>query len=62
MRALSAEALELARCMLTARLENLRRFQDRIQPLQELSRFYLDLIEYQIERKLLSRPMVEAGK
>lgn len=62
MRALSAESLELARRMLTTRLENLRGFKDRIQPLQELSRLYLDLIEYQIERKLLSRPMVEAGK
>jgi DNA repair protein RecO (recombination protein O) len=61
MRTLSAESLEMARRILAARLENLRELGNRLQPLRELSKFYLDLIEYQIDRKLLSRPMVEAG-
>jgi DNA repair protein RecO (recombination protein O) len=67
MRALSSQAVGLARQMFTERLDNLAENGTAVaaesyspQSARELTNFMLDIIEHQIDRKLVSRQMLEA--
>lgn len=59
MTTLSASAIATGRRMLGARLDKLEAKDFAKPALQELTRYALDLVEYQIERKLKAREMLE---
>ncbi len=60
MRALSGEALGLARRMLAERLERLAERDWPAAALSELNRYSYDLVEHQIDRKLKARQLLES--
>lgn len=61
MKAISPDALNAGVKMLADRLDKIEASNIPKTALRELSRYSLDLIEHQIERKLVSREMLETA-
>ena len=61
MKAISPDALNAGIKMLADRLDKIEANSIPKAALRELSRYSLDLIEHQIERKLVSREMLETA-
>lgn len=61
MKAISPDALNAGVKMLADRLDKIEASSISRTALRELSRYSLDLIEHQIERKLVSREMLETA-
>jgi hypothetical protein len=61
MKAISPDALNAGIKMLADRLDKIEASSISKAALRELSRYSLDLIEHQIERKLVSREMLETA-
>jgi len=61
MKSLSADALSAGRMMIGERLDKIEASAIPKTALRELSRYLLDLIEHQMERKLVSRDMLETA-
>lgn len=62
MMTISVPAIVAARKMLTGRIDGLARSDFSVPAVKELTKYSLDLIEHQIERKLKSREMLETSE